>query len=78
MDYNNQEKQQIIQKYLEKYQIKHQNTILEKIAEKVDSVPREIHNLCIKIRDFVISKKANEELNETNRMDFLLHSQIDE
>lgn len=78
MDYNNKEKQQIIQKYLEKYNIKHKTNILESIAQKVDSVPREIHNLCIKIRDFIISRKSNQELNENNRIEFLEHSQIDE
>lgn len=78
MDYNNEEKQKIIQKYLEKYNIKHELNILKHIAEKVDSVPREIHNLCIKIRDFIISKKENQSLNEKNRNDFLIHSQITE
>jgi Holliday junction resolvasome RuvABC ATP-dependent DNA helicase subunit len=56
MEYTQTEKETIIKKYLDKYEIKTSDEIIRKISEKVGSVPREIHNLCIKIRDFVITR----------------------
>lgn len=86
MEYTPSEKETIIKKYLDKYEIKTSDEILKKISEKVGSVPREIHNLCIKIRDFVITRssfsKGGEEdlkkLTDSLRDDFLKHSQIEE
>lgn len=56
MEYTQEEKEIIIRKYLDKYEIKTSDEVIKKISEKVGSVPREIHNLCIKIRDFVITR----------------------
>ncbi len=55
MEYTPHEKEIIIKKYLDKYEIQTSDDVIKKISEKVDAVPREIHNLCIKIRDFVIT-----------------------
>lgn len=58
VDYSSTEKQLIIQRYLQEYELfspEVQDTLLGEIASKVDSVPREIHNLCIKLRDFCVS-----------------------
>ena len=78
MEYTQSEKEIIIKKYLDKYEIKTSNEIIRKISEKVDAVPREIHNLCIKIRDFVITESQDKTLTDTLREQFLKHSQIDE
>lgn len=88
MEYTQSEKEMMIKKYLDKYEIKTSDDVIREISEKVGSVPREIHNLCIKIRDYVITHssvtKGNEKnapkniLTETLREDFLKHSQIDE
>jgi len=78
MEYTPSEKEIIIKKYLDKYEIKTSNEIIGKISEKVDAVPREIHNLCIKIRDYVITKSQDKILTDSLREDFLKHSQIDE
>ncbi len=78
MEYTQDEKETIIKKYLNKYEIKTSDEIIWKISAKVGSVPREIHNLCIKIRDFVITKSQEKTLTETLREDFLAHSQIEE
>lgn len=78
MEYTPSEKEIIIKKYLDKYEIKTSNEIIKKISEKVDAVPREIHNLCIKIRDYVITKSQDKVLTGSLREDFLKHSQIDE
>ena len=76
MEYNNNEKQTLIKKYLTEYKIKFDDTILSQISSKVDAVPREIHNMCIKIRDFIVSR--NEKiLDENVRNQFILHSKID-
>ncbi|MFA6256384.1 MAG: AAA family ATPase [Candidatus Absconditabacterales bacterium] len=87
MEYTPSEKIIIIKKYLDKYGIKTSDNLIEKICEKVSAVPREIHNLCIKIRDYVITRsplnkeeggKIGKTLTEQLREDFLKHSQIDE
>jgi Holliday junction resolvasome RuvABC ATP-dependent DNA helicase subunit len=56
MEYNAEEKKKIIRKYLDKYNVPTEDSVIEKIHHKVDSVPREIHNLCIKIRDFFVTE----------------------
>ncbi|EKD25646.1 MAG: Holliday junction ATP-dependent DNA helicase ruvB [uncultured bacterium (gcode 4)] len=78
MEYTQSEKEIIIKKYLDKYEIRTSNEIIRKISEKVDAVPREIHNLCIKIRDFVITESQDKTLTDSLREQFLKHSQIDE
>lgn len=78
MEYTPSEKETIIKKYLDKYEIKTSNEIIKKISEKVDAVPREIHNLCIKIRDFVITESQDKILTEHLRDFFLTHSKIEE
>jgi Holliday junction DNA helicase RuvB len=78
MGYTQDEKEIIIKKYLDKYEIKTTPDVIRNIAQKVDAVPREIHNLCIKIRDFVITKSQEKTLTTKLREDFLTHSQIEE
>lgn len=76
MEYSWEEKKTLIKKYLIEYKIKFNDTILSEISSKVDAVPREIHNLCVKIRDFIVSR--NEKiLDENIRNQFILHSKID-
>jgi Holliday junction resolvasome RuvABC ATP-dependent DNA helicase subunit len=55
MEYNSKEKQKIIQRYLTQNNISTSPEILKAMANKVDAVPREIHNFCIKLRDFVVT-----------------------
>lgn len=84
MEYTQAEKETLIKKYLQTYDIssdssdKNSSNIISAIAEKVGSVPREIHNLCIKIRDFVITHSPEKKLTEHLRGEFLHHSQIEE
>ena len=85
MEYSPTEKETIIKKYLDKYGIIANDQLIKKMSEKVAAVPREIHNFCIKIRDYVIthSLMSNEDskkniLTEQLREDFLNHSQIEE
>lgn len=78
MEYTPNEKEIIIKKYLNTYEIKSNDDIIKEISKKVAAVPREIHNLCIKIRDFVITKSQEKILTEQLREDFLRHSMINE
>ncbi len=61
-DYTKKEIQEIVKKYLDTYSIEADKKIIEKISEKVEHTPREIHNLCIKIRDYLIAEWASEKL----------------
>jgi Holliday junction resolvasome RuvABC ATP-dependent DNA helicase subunit len=79
MEYTPSEKQAIINKYLHSHGIKFGNELLEKISQKSDSVPRNIYNLCVKIRDYVVSKNgATMELTDDLWSDFLEHLKIED
>lgn len=78
MEYSLEEKKIIIERYLKYYQISLSHpSLLDAIAQKVDSVPREILNLGIKIRDFCVHRNCSE-LTEEIWSAFLQHSQIKE
>jgi len=80
MEYEPEEKKQIVDMYLKKHEINYPIDLLENIHQKVDAVPREIYNLCVKIRDFVVSQSLWDEKNLTPRVreNFLQHIQIDD
>lgn len=80
MDYDPSEKKQIIQRYLDQYNIQYHPDLPEQIHQKVDAVPREIHNLCVKIRDYVVSECGDEDLvlDDKRWADFVHHIQIDD
>lgn len=71
-EYNLSQKEQIIARYLNHYNIYYDPKILPAVSERVDSVPREIHNMCIKIRDFISSHTDGKQLilDHNNRHDF--------
>lgn len=77
MDYDLEEKKTILDRYLQHYQVNYEPHLLEKFVQKVASVPREIHNLVIKIRDYLISRQLLI-LTSKDREEFLKHSQIDD
>lgn len=54
-EYTSEEKYLIILNYLEYYHISTTPDIVHAIERKVEAVPREIHNFCIKIRDYLIA-----------------------
>ncbi len=78
MEYNQTEKETLITKYLKHYGIAADAKLIKIMADKVGAVPREIHNLCIKIRDFVITETKEKILTEHLREQFLIHSKIEE
>ena len=75
VEYSQEEKSIIIERYLQVYDVKHDTIVPSEIARKVDSVPREIHNLCIKIRDYCI-QKGIKNLTKNELLDFFKHAQI--
>ena len=76
-EYTNEEKAVIIQRYLQVYWVGYSDDVPVEIAKKVDSVPREIHNLCIKIRDYCIEKWIKE-IDKNELLEFFKHAQIHE
>ena len=64
MEYTPDETNYIIDKYLKQYDVETTEEVIQKMIHKVNSVPREIHNLCIKIRDFVITRSVNPPLDK--------------
>ena len=74
-EYTQSEKAIIIQRYLQVYGVWYDSWLQSEIAQKVDSVPREIHNLCIKIRDYCV-EKGIKNLNKNQLLDFFQHAQI--
>lgn len=59
IDYNEQEKHKIVERYLKHYGITYDSSLLDAIARKVDTVPRKIHNLVVTIRDYLLSHHNN-------------------
>lgn len=68
-DYTEDQKHQIVERYLQLYHIVCNRTIVEAIARKVDTVPRRIHNLIVTIRDFLISHHNDLHLDAKIRSD---------
>ncbi len=62
-DYSSKEKQLIIEKYLQNENIQYNKKLLKTISQNLVSVPREIRNFCIKLRDYLISQ-----INQTNQL----------
>lgn len=77
MEYSQDEKERILEHYLAFYQVCYKAELLALFAQKVAPVPREIHNLVVKIRDFQVSKKIAI-LTQQDRENFLNHTQIDD
>lgn len=75
VEYTDAEKSVIIQRYLQVYDVNHDSSVPSEIAKKVDSVPREIHNLCIKIRDYCIEKWIKK-ITKKELLEFFQHAQI--
>lgn len=75
MDYTPDEKKRILDQYLAFYGVKYEQNLITDISKKVAPVPREIHNLAVKIRDYLVSKKIKI-LTSNDRADFLAHTQI--
>lgn len=67
MDYSDQEKNLIIERYLKHYHITYETPMIDSISLKIDTVPRKIHNLVIKIRDFLISHHHSLHLDDNSR-----------
>ncbi len=78
MEYNQSEKQIIINKYLRQYAVDFDSSLLSAIAAKVDAVPREIHNLCIKLRDFAITQQHQQKIDQKWLQAFFDYSKIEE
>jgi Holliday junction resolvasome RuvABC ATP-dependent DNA helicase subunit len=76
MEYTPDEKNIIIKKYLDKYEIKTSDDLIKRISEKVAAVPREIHNLCIKIRDFVITHSSSTKKDNEDSKNNILTEQL--
>jgi len=53
--YTDKEKQLILKKYLDEFEISYNKNILEQLSKKCLPVPREIKNLAIKIRDYLVA-----------------------
>ncbi len=54
-DYNHTEILAIIRNYLKHYMIDADEASVLEISKKVERTPREIHNICVKIRDYLIA-----------------------
>ena len=59
--YKENEKQQILEKYLTQFHINCEKVILNKLSSKTLPVPREIKNLAIRTRDYLISSGLKED-----------------
>ncbi len=73
IDYEENEKKQIIQRYLDFYNINSESSLINEICTNIVSVPREINNFCFKLRDYLVSKWAKQNnllLDKEIRLEF--------
>jgi holliday junction DNA helicase RuvB len=59
-DYTDHEILGIVQHYVTHYNIHTDPDIIEKLSKKVEHTPREIHNICVKLRDYLLAHGTNE------------------
>lgn len=69
-DYTAAEKLTIVERYLRVYEIKGPTKVVDQINESVTSVPREIHNFCVTLRDYLISEHGSTDLDESKWNNF--------
>jgi len=77
--YTESEKQQILQKYLKEFDIICNENILNKLSSKSLPIPREIKNLAIRIRDYLIAsnvKEKNMKINEKIYNELVKHLKL--
>jgi Holliday junction resolvasome RuvABC ATP-dependent DNA helicase subunit len=80
MDYDESELKKIIVRYMNVHEIAHTEEVIEKISSKIESVPREIHNFVIKLRDYLVKKTKSDKnlkLNIEDLVEFFERAQID-
>ena len=77
-DYNLQEQQRIIQRYLKFHSIDYQDNIIQDIADNILPIPREINNFCVILRDYLITKSLhNKTLDQTIRQAFKTWAELE-
>jgi Holliday junction DNA helicase RuvB len=82
--YNQEEKQRILAHYLGYYNITYtKEDLIPHMATKIDTVPREIKNLCTKLRDYLISSTINPKdntlpINHTSRSTFVAWLELED
>ena len=64
LDYWEKEKINIIKKYINLYGLETDEKILQKMSEKVVSVPREIHNFAIRVKDYMLAHNMWKKIDE--------------
>lgn len=67
IDYSEEEKKKIIEKHLDFYWIDFEQNLIPEMSNKIVSIPREINNFCVKLRDYLISKSSNSEKIKLNK-----------
>lgn len=76
VEYDESEKMKIIWYYLDKLAIVWDKDIITRLSNIVDSIPREIHNMCIRLSDYVISNKLDKTLNIDEVDHFISRSKV--
>jgi len=79
-DYTEREILGIVAHYLAHYDIIVDEPLILQISKKVEHTPREIHNICVKIRDYLVAQSADGRLMMRlgDRPAFELRLQVDE
>jgi len=64
-EYDEEEKQQIIDYHMNNTNILYDKKLITQMSESIDSTPRNIKNFCIKIRDYLIAHEIKQLSQET-------------
>ena len=78
-DYDKKNIISIVAKYISHYEIEADEHVIEKISWKVEHTPREIHNVCVKLRDYLIAQdQVHLSIHDTQRYTFEKWLNMDE
>ncbi len=78
VEYDEDEKKKIIWYYLDKLWLAWDLQTTDQLSKVVDSVPREIYNMCIRLSDYIISKKLDHKLNQYDIAEFITRSKVEQ
>lgn len=77
IDYDEDEKKKIIWYYLNRLWLKGDNITINQLHHIIDSIPREIQNMCVRVYDYVISKKLDKNLQTQDVEDFIIRNKVE-
>lgn len=76
VEYDENEKKKIIWYYLDRLWLIWDKHTIAQLSQIIDSIPREIHNMCIRLSDYIISNRLDHKLDQDDIDHFISRSKV--